>query len=74
MLIEEGHDAFNQILKRTEIRGLKNITYDYSGQGDEIHMLEDALWGSNHSIFQIMSGFLCLQLISLSRENDLLEV
>jgi hypothetical protein len=42
MLFEEGYYQVHQMLKHTELDGMKNIGYDNSRQGDSFHIPEDA--------------------------------
>jgi len=62
------------MLKHTEIDFMKDIWYENSRRGDTFRIPEDPFWGSNRSIFQILSYFLSLHLISLSCKYLLLQV
>ena len=55
MLFKKGHFLVYQMLMHTEIEGMKNFGYDNSHPGDAFHIPEDAFWGSNCSILQILS-------------------
>ena len=62
MLFEEGCYPVHQMLKHTKIDGMMDIGYDNSRRSDAFHIPEDAFWGSNRSIFQILSCFTSLLL------------
>jgi len=74
LLLEEGCCPVLWMLKHTEIDGMKNVGCHNSRRRDAFHIPEDAFWGSNCSISQIMSCFPPLSLISLTCECHLLEV
>jgi len=74
MLLKDGQYPVQEMLKGTEIDGPKNIRYDNSHQGDAFHIPEDTFWGFNYSIFQILSSFLLVWLISLSCDYYFVEV
>jgi len=74
ILFEEEHYPVPQMLKKTEIDGKKNVGYDNCRWRDVLYLPEDAFWGFNLVIFQILSCFPALCLISLSCKYHFLEV
>jgi len=74
MLFEDGRYPVFQMLKHIEIDCMKDIGYDDNHRRDAFPIPQDAFCGSNRSIFQMLSRFRSIRLISLSRNYHFLEV
>jgi len=74
MLFKEGQYTVYQMLKSTEIDGIRNITYNNTHRGDLYCTVDHAFVGCNHSIFQIISCFPSLNLMPLNHQYHVLEV
>ena len=71
MLFEEERYPVRQMLKYTGIDCIKNIWYDINPWRDAFHIPEDAFWGSNRSMFQILACFPSLHLVLATGPNSL---
>jgi len=74
MLFAEGGYPVHRKLTHTKLDGLRRIGYDNRRRRDEFDIPQDAIWGCNGLIFQILSCLMSLDLISLSRKYYHLEV